>query len=988
MHMKKRIMTLFVAVVMLLSLLAPAYAVESDWGTSMTSGYESTAVVDQAVLTDVLGADYVTGDGTVTQADVIVAVLRYAGMKDTQLSAVAEADDAAQFVYDCEKMAESMGMLEGVTYDADASCTVAQLTAMLNNNVEALYDALHADTLEPLFLNGMAQPIFEYSSAYAFTGNSFEVEFYGDTFTENERIGVDNTDDNPIVRFCVYVETNYDTDGDGKLDLVKALVQMPRAAMEGDYQAATIYEARPYITGCTDDGIAYIEGELDFDMYAQPAARVAAGEATTAEAVAVADADDWVYWNEYEAMYDFEDLDWYDYYLVRGYAVVECGGLGTLGSEGFETCGSDLEIDAFKCVIEWLHGDRVAYTDKENNIEIKADWSNGKVGMTGRSYAGTTQFALATTGVAGLETIVPVAGIASWYEYTNSQGVTTSWSNDPAYTDTLAMYCAGRYLDKEDFATIAEDYGKYLYTLQQEQRATNGDYGDTWAIRDYTQGGLFDDWTGIKAPALIVHGFQDTNVKTKQSDLMYQEYKEAGVPVKMIWHQGAHITPTYPAGGYAIDIGEDTYDSILNKWFSHYLYGVDNGIENMAEVTYQDNVDGSWHTADSWEAAEECLLNGAGSGTTTATASIPSTYVVEIPEDVTVQGTIAVSFRAKASGEGLEDMDGVRLTVSVSDTSTEEFMAYKDGSTVPTTTLKKNGAWMGGGVANYDLKEFIQTAMTSKSIGKGYIDLCNPSAGYDSYTAVMNDPAYVPGDWNEYTVYIQPTIYTVRENHVIEITIALPGDSDLTLTVDNASVSVELPTQDDSGAICLVALPFADVKLNNWYYDAVTYVVDAGIFTGMTANTFAPQSTMSRAMVATVLYNMAGSPEVSGDMPFTDVAEGAWYYDAVLWASQNGVVSGMTETTFAPKSDITREQMVSMLYRYANVLELDMTAGENTNILSYPDALEISEYAISAMQWACGEGVVSGRDDGTLDPGAGIKRCEAAVIMMGFDKLV
>ena len=121
---------------------------------------------------------------------------------------------------------------------------------------------------------------------------------------------------------------------------------------------------------------------------------------------------------------------------------------GHQGSEGFETCGSDLEIDAFKCVIEWLNGERVAYTDKTSNIAIEADWSNGKVGMTGRSYAGTTQFGLATTGVEGLETIVPVAGIASWYEYTNSQGIATR--SGPAYSDWLAWYCAGRYLDEAD----------------------------------------------------------------------------------------------------------------------------------------------------------------------------------------------------------------------------------------------------------------------------------------------------------------------------------------------------------------------------------------------------------------------------------------------------------------------------------------------------------------------------------------------------------
>lgn len=216
-------------------------------------------------------------------------------------------------------------------------------------------------------------------------------------------------------------------------------------------------------------------------------------------------------------MYDYEDLNWYDYYLVRGFAVVECGGLGTKGSDGFETCGTDLEIDAFKCVIEWLHGDRVAYTDKTSNVAISADWSSGKIGMTGRSYAGTTQFGLATTGVAGLETIVPVAGIASWYEYTNSQGISTNSLVN--YSERLGWYCNGRYLDPDDYATIAEKYGNYMYQIQQDQLKSNGDYSEHWATRDYTL-----DAENIKCPALIVHGLNDDNVRTKEFDLMYQAY--------------------------------------------------------------------------------------------------------------------------------------------------------------------------------------------------------------------------------------------------------------------------------------------------------------------------------------------------------------------------------------------------------------------------------------------------------------------------------
>ena len=238
--------------------------------------------------------------------------------------------------------------------------------------------------------NGLAQPILTYTDASV------------TTYT-NE--GSD------IVRFCVYVETDYDTDGDGKLDLVKAVVQLPRAAMEGEYEAAVIYEARPYCAGLTDNTSGNASKSYTTSLYKQPASRTKAGTATTAEVAKAANASDF---------YFYENLDWYDYFLVRGYAVVVSAGPGTKGSEGVETCGTDLEIDAFACVIEWLTGDRVAYTDKTSNIAVEADWCNGQVGMTGRSYAGTTQFGLATTGVEGLETIVPVGGIASWYEYSCS----------------------------------------------------------------------------------------------------------------------------------------------------------------------------------------------------------------------------------------------------------------------------------------------------------------------------------------------------------------------------------------------------------------------------------------------------------------------------------------------------------------------------------------------------------------------------------------
>lgn len=200
--------------------------------------------------------------------------------------------------------------------------------------------------------------------------------------------------------------------------------------------------------------------------------------------------------------------------------------------------------------------------------------------MTGRSYAGTTQFGLATTGVEGLKTIVPVAAIASWYEYTNSQGVFID--SEPAYSDALAGYCAGRKLDEEDWNSIAPTYGAYLGQLYKEQNELNGDYGEHWAVRDYTLNAA-----NIECPALIVHGLNDENVCTKQFDLMYQAYQTAGADCKLLLHQNGHLTPTYPAGGSETYIGGELYDSILNKWFSHYLYGVNNGLRAWQQLPFR-----------------------------------------------------------------------------------------------------------------------------------------------------------------------------------------------------------------------------------------------------------------------------------------------------------------------------------------------------------------------------------------------------------------
>ena len=214
--MKRRILTLLLTLVMVLSLLP---------GTALAVNDSSAPAVTYADLADINGTALVpdgAGENTeLTVADAVRALLLWTGMTEQQLGS---------FPDDYLAQARSMGMIDTDT-DADAPCTLAAYRQM-KAVADQMYDALHADKLQPLYMNGMAQPIFPYTTGEVTEGYS--------------------NDESDIIRYCVYVETNYDTDDDGKLDLVKALVQIPRAAMEGNYKAATIYEARPYITGCNE----------------------------------------------------------------------------------------------------------------------------------------------------------------------------------------------------------------------------------------------------------------------------------------------------------------------------------------------------------------------------------------------------------------------------------------------------------------------------------------------------------------------------------------------------------------------------------------------------------------------------------------------------------------------------------------------------------------------------------------------------------------
>ena len=686
----------------------------------------------------------------------------------------------------------------------------------------------------PVFENGLAQPVFKFTDGK--TGENY------DPATSS------------IVRYCVYVESDYDMDGDGKRDLVKAFIQVPRSAVEGSYKAATLYEARPYCAGVQADGYDHMKEveskeyrKFDFaDLDKEVPARIPEGTINAMDLALKADPADWYYpdkGNNNSMVY--ENLDNFNYYLVRGFAVVVSAGFGALGSDGFNYVGSEYERDAFKFVVEWLHGDRVAYADREGKIQTKADWSNGNVAMTGRSYAGTMPFAVATTGVEGLKTIVPVAGIADWYTQQNMQGAQRYWPKE-MLNSFLAYFCSSRYNDETLSEKQLDDIAAFHHELSLQQLKCGFDYNpEFWGAGNYR---LHADQ--IKCSALIVHGFNDENVSTKQFEMMHTAFEQAGQTVKLLLHQGPHITPTMPNKNYGILIDGKFYDDIVNEWISHYLYGVENSAEEMPEVLAQTNYDQKkWETESAWKTEHTIKLTSKEESKTVIdtdwekagvsaenfddvmalkSTNMAQRYVTDpFEKAVTVQGTVCLNLKAALKDGNIETdfdpenrndvdtltmqlgaskvsgkMDDVEIAVLLCDVCDEEFDSIQtvdpERNIVPVTTVKEGGIMNGGDLPAFDEAEFNTVHKKYRVITRAFADLCNPEAGYAPETA-QNSIELKKGEYHDYSVYLNATRYTVEPGHRLAVVVATEDPVNClihktySVEIDDNSVMVEVP---------------------------------------------------------------------------------------------------------------------------------------------------------------------------------------------------
>ncbi|MFH8984055.1 Xaa-Pro dipeptidyl-peptidase [Streptomyces varsoviensis] len=339
------------------------------------------------------------------------------------------------------------------------------------------------------------------------------------------------------IRESVWVDTGIDGDSNGKSDRVAVDIVRPREAAQQGRDVPVIMDASPYYSCC---GRGNESQKKTYDAQGNPVL--------------------------FPLYYD-------NYFVPRGYATVLVDLAGTNRSDGCVDVGGRSDVQSAKAVVDWLNGRARGYRDRTGTTPVKADWTTGAVGMIGKSYDGTVANGVAATGVEGLETIVPIGAISSWYDYYFAKGA--------------ALYDGGP--DQLSNGIESAEARARCQAVQRrlvEGAPRNGDFTSLWAERDYVP-----DAGKVRASVFAVHGMQDLNVRTKHFGQWWDALAENGVERKVWLSQAGHVDP--------FDFRRAEWTRTLHRWFDHYLLGYRNGVERepMADIERhpdQWSTDGNW----------------------------------------------------------------------------------------------------------------------------------------------------------------------------------------------------------------------------------------------------------------------------------------------------------------------------------------------------------------------------------------------------------
>lgn len=340
------------------------------------------------------------------------------------------------------------------------------------------------------------------------------------------------------IREDLWVETEFDTDGDGKNDRMHVDVTRPKQTDTEGIKLPVVYESSPYFAGTAGNNKEYF-WNVRQELNTVPKPHIYPPQIERR--------------GERPVISNSQVKAWLPY----GFAVVHSSAPGTGLSQGCPTIGTRIEALAPKAVIDWLNGRAKGYTTPDGSVEVKAYWATGKVGMIGTSYNGTIPFAAATTGVEGLEAIIPVAPNTSYYHYYRSNGLVRSPGGYLGEDADVLYDIVFSNPDNCDFCDSVVRDGEMAAGLDR----ITGDYNEFWAKRD-----LMNYMKPYKAATLMAHAFNDWNVVPSHSYRFIEKLKEMGVPLQIYYHQGSH--------------GGEPPFKMMNRWFTRYLFGIENGVEN------------------------------------------------------------------------------------------------------------------------------------------------------------------------------------------------------------------------------------------------------------------------------------------------------------------------------------------------------------------------------------------------------------------------
>ncbi|MBE2316733.1 Xaa-Pro dipeptidyl-peptidase [Solirubrobacter sp. CPCC 204708] len=491
-------------------------------------------------------------------------------------------------------------------------------------------EALAAAPAVPTFINGLAQPVFATAEA-------------------------------DWINYELWVESNFDSDRDGKKDRIHVDVSRPKETETDGLKVPVIFEDSPYYAGGSDSPNFSVEHELGVP----PAARIRAPD----------------YFPSPTATSPRISTSWEPQFVPLGYAVVHAESPGSGHSDGCTTSGGRNETLGAVAVIDWLNGRAKGYTTRTGTVEAPANtWHNGKTAMTGVSYNGTLPIAAATTGVEGLAAIAPIAAISDWYDYYRSYGLVRAPHRDAggqsgtnAYLgedlDVLAEYTYSRLEDTRPNRSVC---WPIIDEITATQDRVTGNRNATWDERNYMK-----DADKIKAATLLVHGGNDFNVMTKNAAQLWDVLKRNNVARQFYFHQGGH-TRAIP------------YD-MLNRWFTKYLWGHENGVDSVK----------SWVVRE----ADACpprntTVAGAVSASDKVTVADASAYMVG--NAVTIAGNAARTIKL-INGNTLTlsgtvtATDGAAVSLACGNENPTAYADWPDPATQDATLkLKPGGATRGG----------------------------------------------------------------------------------------------------------------------------------------------------------------------------------------------------------------------------------------------------------------------------------------------------